>query len=306
VLGAVIITHRRPDLALSCLRSLEDTVDGDHVVVVINDPAGANAAEVAAVAELASVIRNPAPAGYAANINRGVRALGADVDRLLLLNDDLRFDAGAVMRLSNAVERSPAVAVASPALVGEDGTDQAVAFQFPSIRTEVAQMLIAPARVLAMLRNGDASAAQPGSSRADWVLGAAMLVRRDAFDAVDGFDEGFVMYSEETDFCRRLADLGWGCVACGDARALHVGGASTPNSNWARVRARSRQRYLVRHWSSRQRLALAVLFLLASAWNLVYVIASSLLRPGRRATYIRALRTRVAERVTLRSRVPAS
>ena len=61
---------------------------------------------------------------------------------------------------------------------------------------------------------------------ADWVMGYAMLVRREAFDAVGGFDEAFFMFSEETDLCRRLWDAGWEVWFTPDAEFTHVGGAS--------------------------------------------------------------------------------
>lgn len=306
MLGAIIVTHRRADLALACLRSLSDTVNGRHIVVVVNDPGEANPAQLATLRDTARVIENPAPVGYAANINRGAAAMPTRVHDMLLLNDDLCFETGAIDCLCSALHAASDIAVASPALVGEDGDHQAVCFRFPSIRSEFAQMLIAPARVLDALRGGDASPALPGCARVDWVLGAAMLVRREAFDAVHGFDEGFAMYSEETDFCRRLADRGWGCIACGDARAVHLGGASTANTAWTGVLAQSRHRYLARHWPARRRAALAAAFLLACAWNVAYVATSLMIRPRHRAASLDALRSRVVNRVTLRVRVQGS
>lgn len=302
MLGAVIVTHRRPDLALSCVQSLGDTVDRQHVVVVINDPDDAEPVALASLGETASVVRNPRPVGYAANINRGAAAMPASVDRVLLLNDDLLFEPGAIDRLANALDSAPDIAVASPALVGEDGAPQAVCFRFPSVRTELAQMVLAPPLVLDRLRGGDASPAPPGSTRVDWVLGAAMMVRREAFEAVGGFDERFLMYSEETDFCRRLADIGWNCIACGDASAVHLGGISTSGAAWTRVLAQSRQQYLDRHWGPGRRAALTIAFLLATAWNLVYVVVAWFVRPKRRSTYLDAMRVRVTNRVTLRPR----
>ena len=62
---------------------------------------------------------------------------------------------------------------------------------------------------------------------AEFLQGAVMLVRRDAFHQVGGFDESFFMFGEDADLCVRLRDAGWGVDLCPIARFLHVGGGST-------------------------------------------------------------------------------
>ena len=61
----------------------------------------------------------------------------------------------------------------------------------------------------------------------DWVSGACMAVRREVFDSVGLFDEGFFLYFEEVDFCRRARQAGWACWCLADARVVHFEGAST-------------------------------------------------------------------------------
>ncbi len=62
--------------------------------------------------------------------------------------------------------------------------------------------------------------------RSEFVMGACMLVRRDAFDAIGGFDEDYFLFSEETDWCYRAARHGFEVWFTPDARCVHVGGAA--------------------------------------------------------------------------------
>jgi hypothetical protein len=71
----------------------------------------------------------------------------------------------------------------------------------------------------------------------DWVSGACMCVRRDAFEAVGGLDEGFFLYWEDADFCRRLKHAGWRTMYVPTAGAVHVGGRSSRHAADASLEA---------------------------------------------------------------------
>jgi GT2 family glycosyltransferase len=73
------------------------------------------------------------------------------------------------------------------------------------------------------------------------------MVRRDALHRVGGWDEGFFMYCEDKDLCRRLRDLGYDISYEPDAVCVHVGGVSAPRSSLASVLAASRIRYARKH-----------------------------------------------------------
>ena len=82
--------------------------------------------------------------------------------------------------------------------------------------------------------------------RVDWVMGFAMLVRREAFEQVGGFDEDFFLFSEETDLCRRLWDAGWEVWFTPHAEFTHVGGASHGGRMFGE-NVRGHLRYLAKH-----------------------------------------------------------
>jgi GT2 family glycosyltransferase len=86
-------------------------------------------------------------------------------------------------------------------------------------------------------------------SEPDWVSGACMLARRDALERIGGLDSGFFLYSEDTDLCRRIRDLGLVIRFEPGATAVHVGGASAPREELLAILARSRVRYARLHAS---------------------------------------------------------
>jgi hypothetical protein len=81
----------------------------------------------------------------------------------------------------------------------------------------------------------------------DWISGACMLVRRQAFEQVGGFDESYWMYWEDADICRRLKAQGWDTVLCTDAEARHSTGSSGRSDRTIEAFHASAARYYERH-----------------------------------------------------------
>jgi hypothetical protein len=69
--------------------------------------------------------------------------------------------------------------------------------------------------------------ADDGTAEVDWVQGSALMMRREVYAQIGGLDEGYVMYSEELDLCRRAKDAGWRVVYLGSAKIMHHGGKSS-------------------------------------------------------------------------------
>ena len=66
-----------------------------------------------------------------------------------------------------------------------------------------------------------------GVCEVDWVQGCALIARRAVYEQIGGLDEGYVMFSEELDWCRRAKEAGWRVAYVGTARITHYGGQST-------------------------------------------------------------------------------
>jgi GT2 family glycosyltransferase len=251
------------------------------IVVVANDRGALAKDDLEALAAVAGdVVVNREPYGYGANLNRGAARLRGRYPYYLFLNDDTVVQAGAIAALADFLDRHPSAAVAGPRIVGSDGAPQAAAFRFPSLASELAWALILPARwQLAFRRRVSAPDLSGLFPLVDWVLGAAFLVRSEAFHAVAGFDESYFLYSEETDLAYRLRLQGWSSHLVQRAAVSHVGRTSSIGREYERRPGLSRWKFIKSHWSRRERIALASLLPVVYLWNSLYVIARILLSP---------------------------
>jgi N-acetylglucosaminyl-diphospho-decaprenol L-rhamnosyltransferase len=296
-LGAVVVTHRRPDLALSCVASIADACASDAMCVVVND---ASCESHPAVAELRAlgvqVLVSERPRGYGANLNAGVACIPEGVPMILLLNDDITFEAGAAQALVNALTGDTRVALAGPRVTRPDGREEPSACRFPTIRSVLAEHALLPHPLMRLARAGAGSVRVPRGVRdVDWILGAAMLVRRSAFLSVGGMDEDFFMYQEEVDLAWRLRTAGWTVVSCGDACVMHVGASSTGRRMKTEGLA-SRRLLLVRHWPRWRRLTLGVLGYALTVHNRCALAVVKRVRPRVHLEWLATHQTRESRR----------
>ena len=161
----------------------------------------------------------------------------------LLLNEDTELEPGSVAALIEALDADPGAAAAGAQLLSPDGAPQPCAWRLPGLATALAGAVFLHRLVTVQ-----------GSSRettaVGWVQSAAMLVRREAAEQVGYLDPDFFVYSDETDFCKRLRDSGWTVLHVPAARAVHHEQLAT---DLARERRRivefhrGRDRYLRKH-----------------------------------------------------------
>jgi N-acetylglucosaminyl-diphospho-decaprenol L-rhamnosyltransferase len=220
--SAIVVSHNsRPHLR-RCLDSLAPQV-AETIVV---DAASTDGS----VDELRAdgVVRLDVNRGYGAALNAG--AARASGDLLLLLNADTWALPGAVDELARTLAETPTAGVAGPKLVNEDGSTQQSVRGFPTpwrLATEYFFLRWFAPRSRALNAFYAAGFDHATPRTVEWLVGAALLVRRDAFESVSGFDESFFMYNEEVDFCYRLAQAGWSTIFVPSAQIGHLGGAST-------------------------------------------------------------------------------
>jgi N-acetylglucosaminyl-diphospho-decaprenol L-rhamnosyltransferase len=138
----------------------------------------------------------------------------------LLLNEDSELREGAAQALLDALEREPAAAAAGAQLLTSAGEPTACAWRLPDAGWALAAALFLHDRYA--VQSHGLSVREVG-----WVQSSAMLVRREAAEAVGWLDPDFFLYSDETDFCRRLHDAGWQILFVPGARAVHYDQLST-------------------------------------------------------------------------------
>ena len=178
-------------------------------------------------------------------------------DYVLLLNPDAEVTGDALWQMVSFLAAHPQAAVCGAGLRYGDGTFQHGAFRFPGV-AQVALDLFPPVgvrgahRLLDSRINGRYPAAQWAAGApfaVDFVLGAAMMVRGAAIMQVGGLDDGYWMYCEEMDWCRRFGRAGWTVNVLPAAEIIHYEAQSSRQRRWlAQERLwRSRLRYFTKH-----------------------------------------------------------
>ena len=188
--------------------------------------------------------------GFARGSNVGWRR--GDAPYVLFLNPDARIDRGSLDRLVTLLDGAPAAGAAAPRIQGADGKLDFSLRRFPRLRSTYARALFLHrlfpnARWADELVREPAAYADPG--RAEWASGACLLVRRSVLDELEGLDEGFFMYCEDIDLCRRIRDAGHDLLYEPAATVSHTGGGSAPRASLLPVLAASRLHYAEKHWS---------------------------------------------------------
>lgn len=275
--GAVIVNHNAGAHLIDAIASVQG--EGVERVIVV-DNASTDGSTEAAAARFPDieVHRLPNP-GYGAANNYGVARL--DTDFVWCLNPDTVVHAGALQRMAAVLEANPSVAIVGPLMLNVDGTSYPSARSFPVLSNAVGHAVLG----LAWPNNPWTRAYKrfdiPHTEQADidWVSGAAMLIRRSAFDSVGGFDHGYFMYMEDVDLCWRLRANGWKVIFEPAAVVTHVGGVSTSRRPYRMLKEhhRSAIRYNSRTARGWQKLLLpllvgGLLVRLPVAWAHQYLI----------------------------------
>jgi GT2 family glycosyltransferase/serine acetyltransferase len=262
VLG-VMINYRTAELtarAADALLAEFDAIGDCHLVVIDNDSQDGSLEQLTAEhgrrgwGSRASVVASGHNYGYGYGINVAVKhalAVGAAPDYVYVLNSDAFADPGSLRRMLAYMDAHPEVGLAGNDVCTPEGAIGGAAFRFPTAWSELAQN--AELGVIAFaLKNQMVSLGTSGEDRkVDWVPGTSMLIRREVFERVGYFDEGFFLYFEEVDFCKRVRDAGYDVAFVADAPVTHIGSVSTGMEDMSRRMPdywfESRHRYFRKH-----------------------------------------------------------
>ena len=284
-LDIVIVSYRSRDLLRRCLESLRAHPPRAEMNVVVVDNASADGTAEMVAAEYPEVelIASDRNLGFAAATNLGARAGSAPY--LLALNPDTAVTEDALDAVLAVLRDHPDVAVVGPRLVREDGTlDHAAKRSFPTPLSALGHF--------SGLGRGSGSSGRLAAYRApgiesgpvDAVNGAFMLMRRDVFERLGGFDQDYWMYMEDLDLSYRVAQEGWLSWYEPAATVLHAkggttGGVRSPRLNWHFHRGMFR--FYREHYAPHRASALNALVYLGIAVKLASAVAQSLLRRSR-------------------------
>ena len=268
----VVNTNGREHL-LACLAAIRDTHPagvGHEVLVLDNASDDGSADAVRALDMDVRLIENEARLGKAENDTTLLR--DARGEYCLLLNEDSELRPGATAALLDSLDGDPKAAVAGAQLLSPGGEPQPCAWRLPGVATALAGafFLHRPFTV----QSGGADTRPVG-----WVQSSAMLVRRSAAEEVGYLDPGFFVYSDETDFEKRLNDAGWRILYVPAAAAVHHEQLATdPSAGGRRVVEfhRNRDLYVRKHHGRAAAFAVRVL----TAWSYAVRALAALVLPG--------------------------
>jgi GT2 family glycosyltransferase len=249
--AAVIVNFNAGQDLRRALQSIADELAGRDWEGVVVDNASTDGSDAIAgeFAPRVTLLRNADNVGFGRGVNQGVAASSAPV--VLVMNPDCRLVAGAIRVLERELYAHDTCAVVGPRILDPDGSVQGSARGDPDMFTGLFGRTTLLRRVLPGLpvsrRNvvvEDAIRDGQASVPVDWLSGACMLARRDAFDRAHGFDERYFLYWEDADLCRRLRTLGYQVRYVPGATAIHWVGRSSRRVRAFAIRAFHESAYL--------------------------------------------------------------
>jgi len=226
--AAIVINRNTCDFLRDCLFSIEaqDFSGGISTWVVDNGSTDGSAGMVISEFPSVNLVWNSRNIGYARACNRGIELTREPYT--LLLNSDVVLSPGAVAELVGFLDRNPRAGVVGPKVLNSDGSLQYSCRKFPSIKESFTHAFVGLFRA----ENPRSSSYKmldvdhEAEMEVDWVSGAFMAIRRDAFSGAGPFDEGYYMYVEDVDLCWRMRRAGWTVNYLPAAAAVHHVGMS--------------------------------------------------------------------------------
>jgi N-acetylglucosaminyl-diphospho-decaprenol L-rhamnosyltransferase len=271
LLSYCVVNTAGRDYLAACLDAIERTHPDavEHEVLVLDNATRDGSAELVRERGL-RLIELERRTGKAENDSKLLRE--ARGRYCLLLNEDSELQGGAARALLDALENDPAAAAAGAQLISSDGESKACAWRLPGLGWALAATVGLHNRYAVQSR---------GERVRDvgWTQSSAMLVRLQAAEQVSFLDPDYFVYSDETDFCKRLHDAGWKILYVPQARAVHHDQLSTdPVAMRRRIVEfhRGRDLYLRKHASPAVRLAWRGLW----SWFYTVRLLAAFLRPG--------------------------
>jgi GT2 family glycosyltransferase len=270
--AVAIVSWNTRDLLDACLRSLQlDAEAGLVEVWVVDNASSDGSAEMVRERHpWARLVASEENLGFGAAVN--LVASRTDCPWIAPANADIELTPSAMRAMLTCGGRYPGAGIIAPRLVLPDGQTQHSVYSFPTVpftilfNTGLAGLSSSVADRLAL--EGSWQADRPRF--VDWAIGAFLLVRRAAWDAIGGFDDQQWMYAEDLDLGWRMAQAGWSTRYEPNAKVLHHSSAATIQA-WGDARRaqwmRSTYAWMWRRRGSLRTRATAIINIAGAAWR---------------------------------------
>lgn len=272
-LSIIIVNWNVRDLLDACLASIyASDFDSKNYEIIVVDSASDDGSSDMLREKYPQVILLPQTANIGFTRGNNLGLAQARGKHLLLLNPDTELSRAALAQLLEYMKERPAVGIIGPHTLNSDGSHQSTRRRFPTFMTGIFESSWlsqwAPAAVekdYRLLNTRDDEIIE-----ADWVQGSAILLRREVYQDIGELDDGYTMYYEELDYCRRAVSAGWRVVYHGGARITHHGGKSSEQASaFKQIHFHtSKLRYFHKHHGRGAYIVLRSLLLLQFSWQL--------------------------------------
>ncbi len=297
-LSIIIVNWNTRQMLNDSLESIIKTVDNiDYEIIVVDN--GSTDGSQAMLQEKYSQVRliaNRENVGFAGANNQAMEI--GQGRYFLLWNSDAFATPGSIQALFHLAETEPKAGLVGAQLRNTDGSFQASCTPFPNLWQEFLILSGLGRALYGPYYPSRGPQEEKGGQLADYVEGACMLVRREAYAEVGGLDEGYFMYAEEVDWCYAMKEKGWQVWYQPQAKVIHVGGGSSVSTAREANLYRGRVRFFQKHYGPRAANGLKWLIYLLTA---IKSVVHSLLRRisggryGRPVVSLRHLVTKLRE-----------
>lgn len=279
-LSVIIVSWNVRDLLDKCLTSLQQATRPERpgerreftteIIVVDSASSDGSVDLVRANHPEVDLLPQSSNIGFTRGNNIGFKRARGEF--LFLLNPDTEVGQGALASMIDFMTAHPHVGILGPHTLNSDGSHQSTRRRFPTLVTGIFESTWlatwAPPSIERNYRMFDTN--DSDIVEADWVQGSALMIRREVYDSIGGLDEGYIMYSEELDYCRRAKSAGWRVFYHGGAIITHHGGKSSEQVGAHKQIhfQSSKLRYFRKHHGYLPYLILRVILLLQFSWQL--------------------------------------
>ena len=216
IFSIIITSYNTKKLTKECIDSVFLHCDeNDFEIIVVDNNSHDGSAEMLQndFGKKIKLIINKNNAGFGAANNLGAKS--AKGDYLFFLNSDTIIESDILKPMFNNFKKNSKIGIISPKLLNGERINQFDAYgEFPTLIKTISEKII----------KQKANTGEPSS--ADWVSGAALVIRKNLFDTLEGFDEKFFMYFEDIDLCKRVKESGYGVNVFPKVEVIHFGGQS--------------------------------------------------------------------------------
>ena len=251
-LAIIIINYKTPDLVIQCLQSLSGQMRKEYFVVIVDNDSSDDSPEKIKNAiydnnwtRWTKVICLKENIGFAGGNNVGIKSIIADY--YLLLNSDTIAKPKLLTDLISAAEKNEDAGIISPRIELEDGDLETNARKFLNPISEFISSASTGIITKSLNRFYPFSMNQKITLRCDWICFACALVKRQVIDDIGLLDDGYFMYYDDVDYCRRAKQAGWSILYWPKSTVIHLKGKSGPvESQTKHLKRRPRYYYAAR------------------------------------------------------------